>query len=155
MPEGNEVHRWAQRHTDAFAGRKMHVEGPNGRFQEAGALEGRKLERVIAVGKHLGYDFGKDRMLHVHLGRYGDWTEGQMPLVEVRGMLRLRMWKVGAKAVKDAARSAVRHYTADDGRGRDRAGGGGLGWSCGVRRTAAYTRRRSGRGCWSGWGRTR
>ena len=117
MPEGNEVHRWAERHTAAFAGRKMHVEGPNGRFRDAAALDGRKLERVLAVGKHLGYEFGKDRILHVHLGRYGDWTEGQMPLDEVRGMLRLRMWRMGARAVKGAKRSAVRHYTTDDGSG--------------------------------------
>lgn len=103
MPEGNEVHRWAERHTAAFAGRRMHVEGPNGRFTDAALLEGRKLERVMAVGKHLGYDFGKDRILHVHLGRFGDWTEGLMPLAEVRGMLRLRMWRVGARAKKGAA----------------------------------------------------
>lgn len=117
MPEGNEVHRWAERHTAAFVGKKMHVEGPNGRFADAAMLDGRKLERVRAVGKHLGYDFGKDRILHVHLGRYGDWTEGQMPLPEVRGMLRLRMWSVGSRPVKNALRSAVRHYSADDGTG--------------------------------------
>ncbi len=118
MPEGNEVHRWAERHTVALAGRKLHVEGPNGRFKDSAALEGRRLERVLAVGKHLGYDFGADRILHVHLGRYGDWTEGQMPLPEVRGMLRLRMWRVGAKAVKGAAEPAKRHswYSNDDGR---------------------------------------
>lgn len=115
MPEGNEVHRWAERHTKAFVGRRMHVEGPNGRFEDAGALDGRRLERVLAVGKHLGYDFGKDRILHVHLGRYGDWTEGQMPLDEVRGMLRLRMWRMGARSVKGAKRSAGRHYSTDDG----------------------------------------
>ncbi len=102
MPEGNEVHRWAQRHTQAFAGRKMHVEGPTGRFADAVLLDGRKLERVMAVGKHLGYDFGKDRILHVHLGRFGDWTEGEMPYPEVRGMLRMRMWRAGARAKKGA-----------------------------------------------------
>ncbi len=115
MPEGNEVHRWAERHTEAFAGKRMHVEGPNGRFQDSAALEGRKLERVLAVGKHLGYDFGTDRILHVHLGRFGDWTEGQMPLREMQGMLRLRMWRIGAKAVKDALEPVRRHYTSDDG----------------------------------------
>ncbi len=117
MPEGNEVHRWAERHTEAFVGKKLHVEGPNGRFQESAALDGRKLERVLAVGKHLGYDFGADRILHVHLGRFGDWTEGRMPLPEVRGMLRLRMWRVGARPVKGAPEPARRHgwYSSDDG----------------------------------------
>jgi endonuclease-8 len=117
MPEGNEVHRWAERHTRAFVGKKMHVESPNGRTPDAVVLEGRKLERVMAKGKHLGYVFGKDRILHVHLGRYGDWTEGQMPLAEVKGALRLRMWPVGAKARKDAQGPSARHawYSNDDG----------------------------------------
>ena len=26
MPEGNEIHSWAERHTKPFAGRKLHVE---------------------------------------------------------------------------------------------------------------------------------
>lgn len=117
MPEGNEVHRWAERHREAFVGKKMHVEGPNGRFLESAALDGRKLERVLAVGKHLGYDFGKDRILHVHLGRFGDWTEGRMPLPEVRGMLRLRMWRIGARVAKGSPAPAKRHgwYSSDNG----------------------------------------
>jgi endonuclease VIII len=117
MPEGNEVHRWAERHNRAFAGKKMHVESPNGRTPEAETLDGRKLEKVLAKGKHLGYVFGKDRILHVHLGRYGDWTEGQMPLHEVKGALRLRMWPVGAKARKDVGAPSKRHawYSNDDG----------------------------------------
>jgi endonuclease-8 len=117
MPEGNEIHRWADRHNQAFAGKKMHVEAPTGRFREADVLDGRKLERVLAKGKHLGYVFGKDRILHVHLGRFGDWTEGQMPLPEARGALRVRMWPVGAKPRKNAAEPSVRHgwYSSDDG----------------------------------------
>ena len=120
MPEGNEVHRWAERHMAAFAGRKLHVEGPNGRFTEPALLEGRKLQRVLAVGKHLGYDFGPDRILHVHLGRFGDWTEGRMPLAEVRGALRLRMWRVGARAAKGAEASPQKirrgwYSSGDDG----------------------------------------
>jgi endonuclease-8 len=119
MPEGNEVHRWAERHNAALAGRKLHVDSPNGRFAEAAALDRRKLERVLAKGKHLGYVFGKDRILHVHLGRYGDWTEGQMPLAEPKGALRLRLWPVGAKPRKDAAGPSKRHawYSDDDGGG--------------------------------------
>ena len=117
MPEGNEIHRWAERHTRAFAGRKMHVEAPNGRFQGADMLDGRRLERILAKGKHLGYCFGKDRILHVHLGRYGDWTEGQMPLAEVKGALRLRMWPVGAKPREHTGLPSARHgwYSSDDG----------------------------------------
>lgn len=117
MPEGNEIHRWAERHRSAFAGRKMHVESPNGRTGDTERLSGRVLEKVLAHGKHLGYVFGKDRILHVHLGRFGDWTEGQMPLPEVKGTLRLRLWPVGAKPRKDAAQASTRHgwYSQDDG----------------------------------------
>lgn len=117
MPEGNEIHRWAERHTEAFAGRPVRVDGPQGRFTDADVLDGRKLERVMAVGKHLGYDFGKGRILHVHLGLQGDFTEGSGPLPEVKGALRLRMWN--ASAVKKPAVPGVskRHgwYSDDDG----------------------------------------
>ena len=93
------------------------MDGPQGRFTDADVLDGRKLERVMAVGKHLGYDFGKDRILHVHLGLQGDFSEGSGSLPEVRGALRLRMWN--AAAVKRPAVPGVskRHgwYSDDDG----------------------------------------
>ncbi len=117
MPEGNEIHRWAERHTAAFGGKPVRVDGPQGRFMDADVLDGRKLVRVMAVGKHLGYDFGKDRILHVHLGLQGDFTEGSGPLPEVRGALRLRMWN--AEAVKKPAGPDAskphRWYSEDDG----------------------------------------
>ena len=119
MPEGNEIHRWAERQTAAFAGRPVRVDGPQGRFTDATVIDGRKLARIMAVGKHLGYDFGKDRILHVHLGLQGDFTEGSGPLPAVRGALRLRMWN--ARAVKRVAEQGVskRHgwYSEDDGTG--------------------------------------
>jgi endonuclease VIII len=119
MPEGNEIHRWAERHAAAFAGSAVRVDGPQGRFTDVEVIDGRKLQRVLAVGKHLGYDFGKDRILHVHLGLQGDFTEGSGPLPAVRGALRLRMWN--ADAVKRRAEPGVskRHawYSEDDGSG--------------------------------------
>jgi len=119
MPEGNEIHRWAERHAAAFAGKAVRVDGPQGRFRDSDVLDGRKLRRVMAVGKHLGYDFGQDRILHVHLGLQGDFSEGSGPLPEVRGALRLRMWN--AAAVKRLAVPGVskRHgwYSSDDGTG--------------------------------------
>jgi endonuclease-8 len=138
MPEGNEIHRWAERHAAAFAGRVVRVDGPQGRFADWDLLDGRKLLRVMAVGKHLGYDFGKDRILHVHLGLQGDFTEGSGPLPAVRGALRLRMWSAeamkqptlaprggredGAPSSKNGVASSVvsrRHgwYSEDDGTG--------------------------------------
>lgn len=96
MPEGNETHRWAELHASMFAGRKVHVDSPQGRFSDAPMLDGRRVERVLAVGKHLGYDFGviqgERRILHVHMGLYGDFAEGTQPMPEPRGALRLRIW---------------------------------------------------------------
>ncbi len=119
MPEGNEIHRWAERHAAAFAGKVVRADGPQGRFADVDVIDGRRLERVMAAGKHLGYDFGKDRILHVHLGLQGDFTEGSGPLPEVKGALRLRMWN--AAAVRKPAVEGVskRHawYSEDDGAG--------------------------------------
>ncbi len=117
MPEGNEIHRWAERHAAAFGGKAVRVDGPQGRFVDSDVIDGRKLVRVMAVGKHLGYDFGKDRILHVHLGLQGDFTEGSGPLPAVRGALRLRMWN--AEAVKrpavEGGSKPHRWYSEDDG----------------------------------------
>ncbi len=55
-------------------------------------LDGRKLLEIKALGKHLGYRFGKDLTVHVHLGQYGDFWEGTQPMPEPRGALRFRMW---------------------------------------------------------------
>lgn len=91
MPEGNELHRWAKLHREVFAGKKVRVEGPNGRFADAPLLDRKVLIEVTAIGKHLGYNFGKDRILHVHLGLYGEFTEGIGKAPEMRGALRLRI----------------------------------------------------------------
>jgi len=119
MPEGNEIHRWAARHQAAFAGKPVRVDGPQGRFTDADVLDGRKLERVLAVGKHLGYDFGKDRILHIHLGLQGDFTEGSGPLPEVKGALRLRMWNAASVRKPAVPGESKRHawYSEDDGTG--------------------------------------
>ena len=91
MPEGNEVHRFRDRQAAIFVGRTVRADSPSGQFPDAALLEGRKLRGIVAHGKHLGYDFGRDLILHVHLGRFGDFTEGKMPLVEPKGALRLRI----------------------------------------------------------------
>jgi endonuclease-8 len=91
MPEGNEVHRFRDRQAAIFVGRTVRADSPSGRFPDAALLDGRKLRGIIAHGKHLGYDFGRDLILHVHLGRFGDFTEGKMPLAEPKGALRLRI----------------------------------------------------------------
>jgi endonuclease-8 len=119
MPEGNEIHRWAERHQAAFAGKPVLVDGPQGRFLDSDVLHGRKLLQVRAVGKHLGYDFGKDRILHIHLGLQGDFTEGSGPLPPVKGALRLRMWSAAKVKLPAAPGVSKRHawYSSDDGTG--------------------------------------
>jgi endonuclease-8 len=75
-----------------FAGRVVRVEAPNGRFEDgAKLLDRRKLKAIEAFGKHLFYDFGRQRQLHVHLGLYGKFREGEMPYPEPKGALRLRI----------------------------------------------------------------
>ncbi|MDE1162104.1 MAG: Fpg/Nei family DNA glycosylase [Acidobacteriaceae bacterium] len=119
MPEGNEIHRWAARHEAAFAGKPVRMDGPQGRFTDFDLLDGRKLVRVMAVGKHLGYDFGKDSILHVHLGLQGDFTEGSGALPEVRGALRMRLWSASKVKLPAVAGASKRHgwYSSDDGTG--------------------------------------
>lgn len=92
MPEGHEIHRFAERQARAFAGKKVHVDSPNGGFPDAELLDGRKLLEVKALGKHLGYRFGRDLTVHVHLGQYGDFWEGEQPMPAPKGALRFRMW---------------------------------------------------------------
>ena len=99
MPEGNEVHRFRDRQAAIFAGRTLHADSPSGQFPDAALLDGRKLRGIIAHGKHLGYDFGRDLMLHVHLGRFGDFTEGAGALAEPKGALRLRIWTRSKKQI--------------------------------------------------------
>jgi endonuclease-8 len=92
MPEGHELHRFAMEHSKSFANRVVRVEAPNGRFVDGPALlDRRKLRSVEAFGKHLFYDFGRDRQLHIHLGMYGWFWDGAMPYPPVKGALRLRI----------------------------------------------------------------
>ena len=91
MPEGHEIHRWAALHAKAFAGRKVHVDSPNGGFPDAEILDGRTLKEVLAIGKHLGYRFGKNLTVHIHLGQFGDFAEGKQPMPAPKGALRLRI----------------------------------------------------------------
>jgi formamidopyrimidine-DNA glycosylase len=93
MPEGPQVARYARLQSAELAGKRVRVDSPNGRSTDiAAAIDGLKLLGIEAVGKHLLYDFGKDRYLHVHLGRFGGFDTGPMPLPEVRGILRFRMY---------------------------------------------------------------
>jgi endonuclease-8 len=93
MPEGPQVARYARLQSALLAGKRVRADSPNGRSDEvAASIDGLKLLRIEAIGKHLLYDFGKERYLHVHLGRFGNFDDGPMPLPEVTGVLRFRMY---------------------------------------------------------------
>jgi endonuclease-8 len=92
VPEGHTVHRLAARHRELFAGHRLAVDSPQGRFA-AGArrLDGVELVDTEAYGKHLLHHFAGDRILHVHLGLYGKFADGPGALPPPVGELRLRM----------------------------------------------------------------
>ena len=92
MPEGHTIHRLAARHREFFAGQAVEVSSPQGRFAAGAALlDGRTLVDTEAYGKHLLHHFEGERTLHVHLGLYGRFTEGEPPRPAPVGQVRMRM----------------------------------------------------------------
>ena len=58
MPEGHTIHRAARDHDKIFAGQKLTVSAPQGKFTNVAALLNEQLcLRVEAYGKHLLYHF--------------------------------------------------------------------------------------------------
>lgn len=74
MAEGDTILRTARRIEAAMGGQELEVRAGNGRGRTAGVerLDGRRLERVEARGKHLLLRFGA-LILHSHLGMSGSW----------------------------------------------------------------------------------
>jgi endonuclease-8 len=101
MPEGHTILRLAKEHQRLFGGGPVHVDSPQGKFAEgAELLTGGRLLTVQAFGKHSLHRFRQledgpprfDLWLHVHLGLYGKWLNGDLPLPDVTGQVRLRIW---------------------------------------------------------------
>lgn len=91
VPEGHTIHRLARRHDQLFVGQRVEVSSPQGRFAEGAALiDGQVLERTDAWGKHLFHRYD-DLWLHIHLGLYGKFRDGELPAPEPQGALRLRL----------------------------------------------------------------
>lgn len=92
VPEGHTIHRLAARHRALFAGDKLNASSPQGRFAAGAAvLSGQVLESTEAYGKHLLHHFGNGLALHVHLGLYGRFTDGDGEPPAPRGQVRLRL----------------------------------------------------------------
>ena len=92
MPEGHTIHRIARDHERDFAGQKIKISSPQGRFaKESQELSGKKLKSVTAHGKHLCYEFPAGKLVHIHLGLYGKFRPHKLPPPEPRGAVRLRV----------------------------------------------------------------
>jgi formamidopyrimidine-DNA glycosylase len=90
VPEGHILHRLAGEQQE-LVGSPLAVTSPQGRFAEGAArLDGRVLDGVEAVGKHLLHRFG-DEALHVHLGMRGVFHRSAPPSPEPRPSVRVRL----------------------------------------------------------------
>jgi endonuclease-8 len=92
VPEGHTIHRLAARHRELFAGQPLAVSSPQGRFDGGAAtVDGRVLRDTGAYGKHLFHHYDGDLSVHIHLGLYGKFTDGEPPLPEPVGQVRMRI----------------------------------------------------------------
>ncbi|NLE78989.1 MAG: Fpg/Nei family DNA glycosylase [Rhodococcus sp.] len=92
MPEGHTLHRLARLHHREFAGSSVRVSSPQGRFaRDAAVVDGRVFVRADAWGKHLFHHYEHDRIVHVHLGLYGAFTDSSVPMDPPVGQVRMRM----------------------------------------------------------------
>jgi endonuclease-8 len=97
MPEGHTLHRLAREHQRIFGGTVISASSPQGRFVDGAALlDGRRLARAEAYGKHLLHHYADGPILHVHLGLYGKFLGGAGSPPEPRGALRLRLSNAAA-----------------------------------------------------------
>lgn len=99
MPEGHTLHRLATAIGDAFAGGRVRVSSPQGRFADAARiLDESLLTGAEAYGKHLFVAFDADRLVHVHLGLIGTFDVRPAPVRIARGAVRLRIASARAYA---------------------------------------------------------
>ena len=72
MPEGHTIHRHARLQRRRLLNGPVAVSSPQGRFATGAArLDGRRVESIDALGKHLFYRWEGGETLHVHLGLFG------------------------------------------------------------------------------------
>ena len=94
MPEGHTLHRLARLHQRRFAGARVAVSSPQGRFTDAAVVDGRLFTCASVWGKHLFHHYDGGPIVHVHLGLYGTFTESPVPMALPVGQVRMRI--VGA-----------------------------------------------------------
>ena len=90
MPEGHTVHRTANHFNKSFAGHKVAVSSPQGRFTDSKFIDNSELISAQAVGKQLFLKF-EPAILRIHLGIYGKWQFSEPEeLPEPKGAVRAR-----------------------------------------------------------------
>ncbi|CAN5360851.1 Fpg/Nei family DNA glycosylase [soil metagenome] len=100
MPEGHTLHRLARQHQRRYGRAPVRVGSPQGRFTDgAAAVDGRILRKADAWGKHLFHHYDGGRVVHIHLGLYGTFTEFPAAdpdaIPDPVGQVRMRM--IGAE----------------------------------------------------------
>jgi endonuclease-8 len=101
MPEGHTIHRLAAALTARLGGRDVRASSPQGRFaEEAAVIDGARVRRVSAHGKHLFVEYaGRGApVVHVHLGLGGRIVVGDTAAPPPRGAIRLRLETADAYA---------------------------------------------------------
>lgn len=94
MPEGHTIHRLATSLTGRLGGLEVRASSPQGRFvEEAAIIDGKRVRRVSAHGKHLFVEYaGRGApVVHLHLGLGGRVAVGEAPAPAPRGAIRLRL----------------------------------------------------------------
>ena len=92
MPEGNTILRIARAHNRDLAGRRVRVSAVQKTFaKEARLVDGRVFERAEAHGKHLFHHWRGGPIVHVHLGRFGDFHRREAPPPPPRPTVRMRL----------------------------------------------------------------
>jgi len=96
VPEGHTLHRLARLHQRRYGRAPVRVGSPQGRFSDGAALiDGQVLRKADAWGKHLFHHYAGERVVHIHLGLYGTFTEfSTVDIPDPVGQIRMRM--VGA-----------------------------------------------------------
>ena len=93
MPEGHVIHRLAGEFTRIFGTQRLHITSPQGRFAtEAALVDGSRLERAEAFGKHLFLHFdaaSDEHIIYIHLGLIGHLRFEDRE--KIWGQIRLRI----------------------------------------------------------------
>lgn len=115
MPEGHSIRIYADKQNTLIRNQKLTVTSPQGRFEDASEVSGKKLHDVEGVGKHMFYHFGdakKRTLVHVHLGRLGRFRyhEGEPPPPTPACRMRLR----GPKHTVDLSGPTACHVVTDE-----------------------------------------